>query len=285
MDITNSPKNLSASQRIPIYNQESIFKYFSNRTITDSKEDQLSFRYFNQDPNENNNMDVECEKNDNCTDAVKAEYAYPILNKNEITHSNLIDDNLENIASTNDPNLNYCDIKTCNEKRAKKQNLDNNSDNESCSSREILGKTNAEIVSNESINEKNKKLNIDLNLNLNENDNLSLTNVDLNNNIKNTNLNESLRLEDEKSNNTNTKNKSTIANRKRGRQRKNIKNKKYELKAKDDSSNPAKPASEYISTISRKLFSENAWVHLSCALWIPEVLIEEFEKKENIKST
>jgi NuA3 HAT complex component NTO1 len=28
----------------------------------------------------------------------------------------------------------------------------------------------------------------------------------------------------------------------------------------------------------------NAWVHLSCALWIPEVLIGDFGKKEEIKN-
>lgn len=285
MDVTNSPKNFSSSQKIPQYNQESLTKYFSNRTITESNEDQIFVKYFNKDPKEKCNIDVECVNNQLCMKTINQEKAYPILNKNEIINSNLAEDNQEFLASTNDPNLNFCcKSKICDEKKGNKQTLRENSDNESSSYKEILEKTNVEILSNESITERNIRANTDLNLNLNENDNLSLTNDNFNNNSnKNTNLNESKKQEDEKSNNTNSKNKGAIANRRRGRQKKNVRNKKDEQKGKDELSS-VKPASECISTISRKLFVENSWVHLSCALWIPEVLIEDFEKKENIKS-
>ena len=37
-------------------------------------------------------------------------------------------------------------------------------------------------------------------------------------------------------------------------------------------------------TINYKQAKENAWVHLSCACWIPEVEFADFNKKEDIKS-
>ncbi len=39
-----------------------------------------------------------------------------------------------------------------------------------------------------------------------------------------------------------------------------------------------------LPVINYKQACENAWVHLSCACWIPEVEISEFNKKEDIKS-
>jgi hypothetical protein len=36
--------------------------------------------------------------------------------------------------------------------------------------------------------------------------------------------------------------------------------------------------------INKKIAKENAWVHLSCALWLPEVYIADYEKKDEIKS-
>lgn len=94
---------------------------------------------------------------------------------------------------------------------------------------------------------------------------------------------------------------STEKKRRRGRQRKkNFRNKKEELKSGEDNiSNNAnvclatangtnllinKQNSESLSCITKRSFIENAWVHMSCALWIHDVLIEDFEKKENIKS-
>lgn len=36
--------------------------------------------------------------------------------------------------------------------------------------------------------------------------------------------------------------------------------------------------------LSAKVINENAWIHISCALWIPEVIIGDFAKKDDIKS-
>jgi hypothetical protein len=36
--------------------------------------------------------------------------------------------------------------------------------------------------------------------------------------------------------------------------------------------------------INKKIAKENAWVHLSCAIWLPEVYIADYEKKDEIKS-
>ena len=36
--------------------------------------------------------------------------------------------------------------------------------------------------------------------------------------------------------------------------------------------------------VSIKHFHDNAWVHLSCACWIPEVEIVDFIRKDEIKS-
>ncbi len=204
-------------------------KNLSNKTITESNEDHLSFTYFNQDLNENINMDVECGKNKDSADMVKNEKACLDFKNNEYIKSSLSYNNMEYLDSTKDKNLNFCNNKICNEKESNKHNFGENIDYESYSSKENLDKTNAEILSNESVNEKtNNKSNIDLNLNLNENDNLSVTNADFNPDIKNTNLDQSMKLEDETNNinNTNSNNKTAIANRRRGRQKKNIRNKK-----------------------------------------------------------
>ena len=34
--------------------------------------------------------------------------------------------------------------------------------------------------------------------------------------------------------------------------------------------------------INDKIANEHAWVHLSCALWIPEIIISNYEMKEKI---
>ena len=279
MDITHSLKNYSNSQRIPVYKQESMLKYISNRTITETSEDNISIKYFNQDPDEKNNMDLDCEKKYYIIDSIKSDKT--ITNHNGNINGNFVVDILEHITSKNDHIDDSSKNILCKEKKQNKENYVDNSDND-CSSKELFEKTHAEMLSNDSINEKNNKSNMEYILNLNENNDLRLSNAELNN--QNTNQNESMKMEAEKSNDQNQMNKNSIANRRRGRQRKNIRNKKDELKTKDDSSNQAKTGNEYVGTISKKIFTENAWVHLSCALWLPEVLIDDFEKKENIKS-
>jgi hypothetical protein len=77
--------------------------------------------------------------------------------------------------------------------------------------------------------------------------------------------------------------------KKRGRQRKNIfpkideKTKKEKNKGNQNAKNDNNTPNQKIYSINKKNFSENVWVHMSCALWIPEVHIEDFDKKENIK--
>lgn len=278
MDITNSPKNISNSERFILNNQESIIKNISNRTITESNCDNLSVKYFSKEPDEEYNSYIEPEKNkENIQETIR-------VNMKEYKNGNLItnlqDENMENIPSTNDQNFNLIENKNSIENKIDKYYFDN-SDNECCSSKELFEKTNAELFSNDSLNEKNGKSNIDFNLNLNESDNLNIINPD---NNHNSNLNKSIKLEAEKTISENEKNKNTQINRRRGRQKKNIRNKKDLSKSKDESSNQAKIVNELVGTNSKKSYAENAWVHLSCALWIPDVLIEDFEKKENIKS-
>ena len=73
--------------------------------------------------------------------------------------------------------------------------------------------------------------------------------------------------------------------KKRGRQKKNICSQKEEKKSKEENNkiNQITKNNQKPNIINRKSFTENVWVHMSCALWIPEVHIEDFEKKENIK--
>jgi len=90
----------------------------------------------------------------------------------------------------------------------------------------------------------------------------------------------SFMITDEKNISTNLK--------KRGRQKKNICPKKDEI-AKEEKNNKGNQIvknnnnNQKNNLVNKKSFTENVWVHLSCALWIPEVHIEDFEKKENIK--
>jgi hypothetical protein len=75
--------------------------------------------------------------------------------------------------------------------------------------------------------------------------------------------------------------------RKRGRQRK-VKKQKNEVKNKTNKDKKEVKDCEKISCfneyINTKTATENAWVHLSCALWLPEVFVADFTKKEEIKS-
>ena len=91
----------------------------------------------------------------------------------------------------------------------------------------------------------------------------------------------SFMIPDEKNSSSNLK--------KRGRQKKNIfpkideKTKKEKDKVNQLTKNNNNNNNQKINSINKKIFSENVWVHMSCALWIPEVHIEDFDKKENIK--
>jgi hypothetical protein len=67
--------------------------------------------------------------------------------------------------------------------------------------------------------------------------------------------------------------------KKRGRQKKTSKNK---TKIEENSQTKEKTNSEMI--ISNKILNENSWIHLSCALWTPEVIIQDFSRKDEIKS-
>lgn len=287
-DIVFSPKRNLSFQNLDCNKQESYRKNLSNLTITESNEDEYSFKYFDKNQiNENNNKiskyDEACkiiteeenkiQKNKECI------YKDP-QNYNENVHSTLIDENMECPNSTNDFNSTVIknSIKI-------KDDFIKNIDDESDSSKELFEKTNDEMLSNESLNDKNNKSNFEYNLNLNENDNLSNYKIIYSLGLKSSILQDQKVQSENLTFTNNLLSSSALSNRKRGRQRKkNPKNKKDDSKCKENLSNSIKPSIEFISSISKKNFIENAWVHLSCALWIPEVNIEDFLRKENIKS-
>jgi hypothetical protein len=57
---------------------------------------------------------------------------------------------------------------------------------------------------------------------------------------------------------------------------------KKDKKKEDQTSPPKKEVN--VAPVLLKQAKENAWVHLSCACWIPEVEINNYEKKEDIRS-
>jgi hypothetical protein len=71
---------------------------------------------------------------------------------------------------------------------------------------------------------------------------------------------------------------------KRGRQKNTSKSKNKKRDKKEDSSqiNEGKTNTELIS--NTKSFYDNAWIHLSCSLWTPEIIIQDFQRKDEIKS-
>jgi hypothetical protein len=86
-----------------------------------------------------------------------------------------------------------------------------------------------------------------------------------------------------------TESKKTLASvmnsntRKRGRQKKTNKNKnKNKTKKEENSEKNEKLGQDFITNC--KAFHENAWIHLSCALWTPEIVIQDFARKDEIKS-
>lgn len=115
--------------------------------------------------------------------------------------------------------------------------------------------------------------NINMHLKLNEKDfNGFKDNTDIPNSLKDLSDKEdkiSFMIPDEK----NSKN-----IKRRGRQKKNIIKKEDKNKGNQTGKNIQK-----LSSFNKKIFFENVWVHMSCALWLPEVHIEDFEKKDNIK--
>jgi len=319
MNIINSPNN-SHKQNKYDYSKDSkdskdepLNKKISNRTITVCNDDYNQLKYFDQNhfiketntnfhSNEKDLKELISNGYAYCHNEIKfkqiSEKVLSLNYENKNLESTLLEDNLEFPLSPND---NYNSIinnkneddksnsnikESYNDLRIKIQKINkNNNDIDSYSFKEdeAIDKTDADAFLNKSILNNNRKNNIDkYTLNLNENDIVSLDYYNLS-------LNESKKPEDDISVSVNN---TIITNKKRGRQKKkNFRNKKDESKNKDNNNNKdnkdnneIKSNNDFISTISKKNFIENAWVHLSCALWIPEVIIEEFDKKENIKS-
>ena len=70
-----------------------------------------------------------------------------------------------------------------------------------------------------------------------------------------------------------------LKSKRRGRQKKTGKNRNKNKREKEEST---QLYTESLS--SSRIFNENAWIHLSCALWTPEIIIQDFQRKDEIKS-
>jgi hypothetical protein len=75
---------------------------------------------------------------------------------------------------------------------------------------------------------------------------------------------------------------STSSPKKRGRRR------KLKKRDKNKKNQNGKDVEELVNSfneyVNPKIANENAWSHLSCALWLPDVIVEDFLRKEGIKS-
>jgi hypothetical protein len=75
-----------------------------------------------------------------------------------------------------------------------------------------------------------------------------------------------------------------LKSKKRGRQKKTGKNRNKNKSQKEESTQVIDGKINSESLSNSKIFYEYAWIHLSCALWTPEIIIQDFQRKDEIKS-
>ena len=142
------------------------------------------------------------------------------------------------------------------------------------------------------------KLKNDLNVNVSSNNNISCISnsdknningiIDSNNNINNNNLG----IQSQLSSNLNkdTESLCSISSTNKNNTKDDNSNKNLFTVEKNDAKNskdiskkPQKAKTKNELYLSEKVARENAWVHLSCALWLPEISLASFDLKEKIK--
>ena len=225
----------------------------------------------------------------------------PFLKDNNYKNFNLNNNNLFNSISISneikdDKNMENITINN-NEKKESNNNIINNNINEN---NDFFSEINQTPKSDNSLQPNNNNITNGLNVNNNNNNNIDinsnnnnlLTNSPNNNsnNENNINLQNNISPSCRSSNNKETEsiysNNSSLNKNNSKEENNNInpinnscnKNEKQLLKKQTQ-----KIKSQNDIYLSEKVAKENAWVHLSCALWLPELNLANFDLKEKIK--